>query len=116
MQYDIPLTTAGFILKYFPPTSGEQFSVVRISDDGPGIPEDEIGSVFKPFYRADKARHWQQDGFGIGLAIADRAVNLNGGAISIRNKKDGGLVVEMRLPLVVDVPQASVRNDSMQSR
>lgn len=94
-------------------TSGEQFSVVRISDDGPGIPEDEIGSVFKPFYRADKARHWQQDGFGIGLAIADRAVNLNGGAISIRNKKDGGLVVEMRLPLVVDVPQASVRNDSM---
>ena len=91
--------------------SGEQFSVVRISDDGPGIPEDEIESVLEPFYRADKARHWQQDGFGIGLAIADRAVNLHGGTISIRNKPDGGLVVEMRFPRVVDVPPASVTKD-----
>ena len=92
-------------------TSGEQFSVVRISDDGPGIPEDEIQSVLEPFYRADKARHWQQDGYGIGLAIADRAVNLHGGTVSIRNKADGGLVVEMRFPLVVDVPPARVMKD-----
>jgi signal transduction histidine kinase len=83
-------------------TSGGEFSGVRISDDGPGIPEDEIESVLEPFYRADKSRHWQQDGFGIGLAIADRAVNLHGGTISIRNKPDGGLAVEMRFPLVAD--------------
>ena len=90
---------------------GEQFSLVRISDDGPGIPEDEIESVLEPFYRADKARHWQQDGFGIGLAIADRAVNLHGGTISIRNKPDGGLVVELRFPLVADAPPISVMRE-----
>jgi two-component system sensor histidine kinase CpxA len=87
--------------------SGERFSVVRVSDDGPGIPEDEIESVLEPFYRADKARHWQQDGFGIGLAIADRAVNLHGGTVSIRNKPDGGLIVEMRFPLALDWPAAN---------
>jgi two-component system sensor histidine kinase CpxA len=79
---------------------GERYSRVRVSDNGPGIPEHELGLVLEPFYRADRSRHWQQDGFGIGLAIADRAARLHGGTIGIRNKPDGGLIVEICLPPV----------------
>jgi two-component system sensor histidine kinase CpxA len=82
--------------------AGESLAVVSISDNGPGIPEDELKLVLEPFYRADKARHWQQDGYGIGLAIADRAVRLHGGRISIRNKPDGGLIVEMCFPVAAE--------------
>jgi two-component system sensor histidine kinase CpxA len=77
---------------------GEKLSRIRVSDNGPGIPEHELGLVLEPFYRADRSRHWKQDGFGIGLAIADRAARLHGGIIGIRNKPDGGLVVEICLP------------------
>ena len=70
----------------------------RVTDDGPGIPEHELSSVLRPFYRADRSRHWQQEGSGIGLAIADRAVKLHGGTITIRNRSTGGLEVEVRLP------------------
>jgi two-component system sensor histidine kinase CpxA len=73
-------------------------AIIRISDNGPGIPEEEIKSVLEPFYRADKAKNLRQDGFGIGLAIADRAAQLHGGKIAIWNKTTGGLVVEIRFP------------------
>jgi two-component system, OmpR family, sensor histidine kinase CpxA len=87
--------------------SGQNFSTVRVSDNGPGIPEHELGSVLEPFYRADRSRHWQQDGSGIGLAIADRAARLHRGIIGVRNKPDGGLIVEICLP---SLSPASVTN------
>jgi two-component system sensor histidine kinase CpxA len=80
--------------------SGETFSTVRVSDNGPGIPEHELPSVLKPFYRADRSRHLQQEGSGIGLAIADRAARLHRGIIGIRNRPDGGLIVEICLPSI----------------
>jgi two-component system sensor histidine kinase CpxA len=83
----------------------ERTAVVRVIDNGPGIPEEELRSVLDPFYRADKARHWQQDGFGIGLAIADRAAKLHGGSIQVRNNPQGGLCVEMHFPFA-DVSSA----------
>ena len=51
-------------------------------------------------------------GFGIGLAIADRAINLHRGTISIRNKPDGGLVVEMCFPFAVNSQATSIPKDS----
>jgi two-component system, OmpR family, sensor histidine kinase CpxA len=78
--------------------SGEMFSVVRVSDNGPGIPAHELHSALKPFYRADRSRHWQQEGSGIGLAIADRAAQLHRGVIELRNKPEGGLIVEICIP------------------
>jgi two-component system sensor histidine kinase CpxA len=77
---------------------GKKFFSVRVSDNGPGIPEHELGLVVEPFYRADRSRHRQQEGSGIGLAIVDRAARLHGGMVGIRNKPDGGLVVEICLP------------------
>ncbi len=80
----------------------KRLSIVRISDNGPGIPDDELKSVLEPFYRADKGRHWQQDGFGIGLAIANRAVGVHGGTINILNRPAGGLIVEMCFPFFAE--------------
>ncbi len=84
---------------------GKSVSIVRVSDNGPGVPEHELPSVLKPFYRADRSRHWQQDGSGIGLAIADRAARLHDGAIQLRNKPDGGLIVEIRIPSAEPPPE-----------
>jgi len=78
--------------------AGQIFSVVRVADNGPGIPEHELDSVLKPFFRADRCRHWKQEGAGLGLAIADRAARLHRGNIGVRNRPEGGLIVEMSLP------------------
>ena len=59
---------------------------------------DEIDSVLEPFYRADRLRHRQVEGAGIGLAIANRAAILHRGVINIRNRPSGGLTVEICLP------------------
>jgi len=69
-----------------------------VRDHGPGVPDQEIGNLFRPFYRLDAARERQTGGAGLGLAIAERAVRLHQGSITARNAEGGGLVVEIRLP------------------
>jgi two-component system, OmpR family, sensor histidine kinase CpxA len=74
-------------------------AVVRVIDSGPGVPEDALDKLFRPFYRIDDARGRQTGGVGLGLAITDRAVRLHGGTVKAANRPPGGLVVEIRLPL-----------------
>jgi two-component system, OmpR family, sensor histidine kinase CpxA len=74
-------------------------AVVQVTDSGPGVPEDALDKLFRPFYRIDDARGRQTGGVGLGLAITDRAVRLHGGTIKAANRPQGGLVVEIRLPL-----------------
>ena len=74
-------------------------AVVRVTDSGPGVPEDALDKLFRPFYRIDDARGRQTGGVGLGLAITDRAVRLHGGTIKASNRPQGGLMVEIRLPL-----------------
>jgi len=74
-------------------------AVVRVTDSGPGVPEHALDKLFRPFYRIDDARGRQTGGVGLGLAITDRAVRLHGGTIRVANRPQGGLVVEIRLPL-----------------
>jgi two-component system sensor histidine kinase CpxA len=78
---------------------GVQQAVLRVTDDGPGVPEEELDAILRPFYRVDRSRQSSTGGFGIGLAIADRAVRLHDGDIVARNSPAGGLAVEIRLPL-----------------
>jgi two-component system, OmpR family, sensor histidine kinase CpxA len=78
---------------------GKPEAVVRVTDSGPGVPEDALDKLFRPFYRIDDARGRQTGGVGLGLAITDRAVRLHGGTIRISNRPQGGLMVEIRLPL-----------------
>lgn len=77
----------------------EQAVVVRIGDQGPGVAEEVLEKLFEPFFRVADARDRQSGGTGIGLAIAERAVRLHGGDIRARNRAEGGLLVEVKLPL-----------------
>jgi two-component system sensor histidine kinase CpxA len=73
--------------------------VITVRDHGPGVPDDQLGELFKPFYRQADSRDRQSGGTGLGLAITDRAVRLHGGAVSAANAPDGGLIVSIKLPL-----------------
>ncbi|GGB22169.1 two-component sensor histidine kinase [Sphingomonas metalli] len=73
--------------------------VIRIVDDGPGIPEEALETVFDPFVRLDPARGRDTTGFGLGLSIVRRAVAAEGGRVALSNRAEGGLVATVTLPL-----------------
>jgi two-component system sensor histidine kinase CpxA len=77
---------------------GLRMVILDVSDSGPGLPESELENIFRPFYRVDDTRQRDTGGFGVGLAIADRAVRLHHGEVRARNRPEGGLVVSLRLP------------------
>jgi two-component system sensor histidine kinase CpxA len=81
-------------------TPGGAEAVVKVTDCGPGVPPDALGKLFQPFYRLDDARGRQTGGVGLGLAITERAVRFHGGRVAASNRAEGGLEVELRLPLV----------------
>jgi two-component system sensor histidine kinase CpxA len=86
---------------------GEHYAVLQVRDQGPGVPEAALQSIFRPFYRLDLSRQRSTGGYGVGLAITERAVRLHGGYVKARNAAEGGLVVEMRLPIAVEAMEAS---------
>ncbi|KTC78663.1 two-component system sensor histidine kinase CpxA [Legionella cincinnatiensis] len=70
---------------------------IDISDKGPGVPEDQLNRIFNPFYRVDTSRTKKTGGYGLGLAIAARAIQLHNGEIIASNNPDGGLLVRIIL-------------------
>jgi len=72
---------------------------ISIDDDGPGIPPAEREAVFEPFYRLDRSRDRSTGGFGLGLAIARKAVALHGGTVKIDSSALGGARFVIVLPL-----------------
>jgi two-component system sensor histidine kinase CpxA len=78
---------------------GGRMAVLDVNDRGPGIPEDEVDSIFLPFYRVDHARSPHTGGSGVGLAIAERAVKLHGGDLRAFNRAGSGATIRMRLPI-----------------
>ena len=72
------------------------FAVVSVTDTGPGIPEDELDTIFQPFHRG--RNNPDASGFGLGLAIARAAADLHGGTVTARNIPAGGLCMELRFP------------------
>jgi two-component system, OmpR family, sensor histidine kinase CpxA len=79
---------------------GEAEAVVRVTDCGEGVPADALEKLFQPFYRLDDARGRQTGGVGLGLAITERAVRFHGGRVAASNRIEGGLMVEIHLPLL----------------
>jgi len=77
---------------------GEE-AVVRVDDDGPGIPADKLEEVFEPFVRLDPSRSTETGGVGLGLAIARGIARAHGGEVSLVNRPEGGLRACLRLPL-----------------
>lgn len=70
-----------------------------VRDHGPGVPEEALSAIFKPFFRVAEARDRQSGGTGIGLAITAGTVRHHGGSVTARNLPEGGLEVLIRLPL-----------------
>ncbi|MNE88966.1 Signal transduction histidine-protein kinase BaeS [compost metagenome] len=73
-------------------------TLIRVLDDGPGIAEDELDQVLKPFYRVEGSRNRSTGGTGLGLAIAQQLTQAMGGQLSLSNRKTGGLCAQVELP------------------
>ncbi len=73
--------------------------LLSVEDDGPGIPESELESVFEPFHRVESSRSRETGGTGLGLAIVRQVVRGHGGIIELYNLSEGGLRVVLKIPL-----------------
>jgi len=73
---------------------------ITVVDSGPGLPENELENVFRPFYRPEYARQRETGGAGLGLAIVRSCIEACGGAVSCRNRNPNGLEVAIRLARV----------------
>ncbi|UAL12358.1 ATP-binding protein [Caulobacter segnis] len=73
-------------------------AVLAVEDNGPGIPETELAEVLQPFHRLDSARARNTAGLGLGLTIVQQILQREGGALVLKNRPQGGLRVELRLP------------------
>jgi len=74
-------------------------AIIEVDDDGPGIPEEDVEKVFKPFVRLEHSRSRDTGGVGLGLSIARSIVRSHGGDIMLRNRGGGGLRVIISMPV-----------------
>src|SRR5262245_146736 len=72
--------------------------IVRVTDDGPGIPEGDKANLFEPFFRVDRSRSKKTGGYGLGLSIAKRIVEAHGGQITAENNERRGASFIVTLP------------------
>jgi len=75
-------------------------AVVMVRDHGKGVDEALLPRLFDAFFRISEARETDGSGYGLGLAIARRVINLHQGVINASNHPEGGLQMEIRLPRV----------------
>jgi signal transduction histidine kinase len=82
--------------------------IVRVTDDGPGIPDSDIASLFEPFFRVDRSRSKKTGGYGLGLSICKRIMQAHGGDIAVENVggQGGGRGASFILTLRRDEPPA----------
>ncbi|TWI45494.1 signal transduction histidine kinase [Pseudoduganella flava] len=71
---------------------------IRIRDEGPGIPQDQLARVFEPFYRLESSRSRASGGTGLGLTIARNIAEQHGATLSLANGEGGGLEAVLTLP------------------
>ena len=72
--------------------------IVRILDEGPGIPEEEFEHAFEPFFRGESSRSRETGGTGLGLGIARNIARAHGGDVVLKNRSAGGLEAIVTLP------------------
>jgi signal transduction histidine kinase len=72
---------------------------LRVQDDGPGIPSEDVELVFERLYRSDASRQRYAGGSGLGLAIAKSIVEAHGGAIRAEGGSEAGTTIVVSLPV-----------------
>jgi len=88
--------------------AAENNAVLRVSDDGVGIPAASLPHVFERFYRAEKARSRGVSGFGLGLSTVDAVCRAHGGAVSIESAEGQGTTVTVKLPIQLEAAAPAV--------
>jgi two-component system, OmpR family, sensor kinase len=73
-------------------------AIAEVSDDGPGLSDQELERVFEPFYRAAAARSSDKEGSGLGLAVCRSIARAHGGDVQL-SRGERGLIAQVRLPL-----------------
>ena len=84
-------------------------AVLRVMDEGMGIPQDELPHLFERFYRGSRARAGEPEGAGLGLAIAKAIVEQHEGHIEVESAPGRGTTVTIRLPIASVVPKSAAR-------
>lgn len=74
-------------------------AVLRVEDEGPGIPEDRIHEMLEPFTRGEASRNRETGGAGLGLTLARAVAEQHGGTLILANRASGGLRAEIRIPV-----------------
>jgi signal transduction histidine kinase len=72
--------------------------VIRVTDDGPGIPDRDMSNLFEPFFRVDRSRSKKTGGYGLGLSISKRIIEAHGGTIAAENNSRRGASFVVTLP------------------
>jgi len=78
--------------------TGPAHARVIVQDHGPGVPEEMLSRLFEPFVRVGDARDRASGGYGLGLAIARKAILVHGGEVTAQNAPSAGLRVTVTLP------------------
>jgi two-component system sensor histidine kinase KdpD len=97
----------GNAVKYSPPGSiiaisaiqGDDTVTVRVRDQGPGIPQDELESIFERFYRGSRVQD-SVAGTGMGLSVARDIINAHQGQLWAENRPEGGAQFSFSLPIL----------------
>lgn len=83
-------------------TVEEGFLLIQVSDEGMGIPKENVDRIFDRFYRVDRARSREMGGTGLGLAISKEMINAHGGVIWAESKYGKGTTIFFTLPFEMD--------------
>jgi two-component system phosphate regulon sensor histidine kinase PhoR len=76
-----------------------EFVRISVTDEGPGIPDEDLSRIFERFYRVDKSRTRDPGGTGLGLAIVKHLIELHGGQVRVENATGAGACFTIELPV-----------------
>ncbi len=98
MENAVKYTQASGVIRVSLQRQGRN-AIFKVSDNGPGIPKENLPHIFDRFYRVDKARSREKGGTGLGLSIVHQLVLLHGGAINVESEEGRGATFIVELPL-----------------